>query len=146
MVRNDENHAQTPWVWNTQGNLKSSIDFAGNVTSYTYDWMGRLAEIQTVNSLNITETHFVYELDDAGNRTSVTDLSGTRTEYIYDDLNRLETETVITPQNETFTTSYTYSDGGKILSKQTDSQITENTYDTCGLPNSHRLFSFFKTV
>lgn len=120
------------YSWNAQGNLESTTDFAGNVTSYTYDWMGRLTEIKTVNTLNVTETHFIYELDDAGNRTAVTDLSGTRTEYVYDDLNRLVTETVVTPQNDISTTDYTYSDGGKILTKQTESQITEHTYDTFG--------------
>jgi RHS repeat-associated protein len=80
-------------IYDAAGNITSSIDARGAVTTYTYDDVGRLATMREPNPVNGSATGgplWLYSYDKAGNLRYVTDPRGNTTEHQYDNRNRLK--------------------------------------------------------
>ena len=82
---NDAEVYTTQYFYNAQDNLKMTIDDAGNVTSISYDSLGRKGLMRDPD-MGI----WYYEYDAAGNLISQTDAKEQTIEFRYDELNRLE--------------------------------------------------------
>lgn len=74
----------TRYAYDTENNLLSITDAAGNVTAFTYDAFGRVTQTSFPSAL--TEA---YVYDAVGNLLSKTDRKGQTIQYLYDALNRL---------------------------------------------------------
>ena len=69
---------------NGRGNPVAIKDPSGNITTYIYDPLSRLTDINLL-PLSIN-THYGYDTQD--NRISITDPNGNITQYKYDDFGR----------------------------------------------------------
>jgi len=67
------------------GQVCTSTDGNGNVTTYRYDAMGNLTQVTPAAPLGAT----TYTYDTAGRVTSVTDGKGQKTQYVYDAADRV---------------------------------------------------------
>jgi len=105
------------------GKLTSLTDADNNVTSYTYDLLGRLVK-ETDPLNNITS----YTYDAKGNLISKTDANGATISYGYDANNRLLQKSY--PDNTT--ESYTYDAKGNMLTAVNKNISYAFTYDLAG--------------
>src|SRR6185503_1311463 len=78
----------TTFTYDTQGRLFSIRDHAGNTTSYGYDPLGRVNQINWPGT-----THRQFTYDNRDNITLIGDESGNPWSYAYDDNGRLMTAT-----------------------------------------------------
>jgi RHS repeat-associated protein len=133
----------TSFAYDANNNLLQITDAAGHATSFGYDNVNR--QTSRTLPLGMTETR---AYDPAGNLATRTDFAGRTTTFAYDALNRLVTKT---PQNQpavTFTytptgkrasmvdssgtTSYSYDNRDRLLSKVTPEGTLTYTYDAAG--------------
>jgi RHS repeat-associated protein len=110
------------YAYDENGNLATSTDPMGNVTSYTYDNLDRLVCETDPNpgtgDCGAPQTQYRY--DALGNKISESDPNGYTTKYVYDELDRLAAvtlppaggDTVKTPQDPA-TTYYFYTPTGQ---------------------------------
>ena len=114
--------------YDVDGNQTSKSDNKGNVTSYSYDGLGRL-KTESENSKSRGLTTKSYNYDYSGNRSSMT-VSGTEnytTEYSYYDDNRLEKERKTYTNGNITTLDYTYDGNGnqrKKMESQSKSKVS----------------------
>jgi len=83
-VKNLPSNIITGYQYDKHDNLTQVTDGNGNITTYTYDDIGRLIEISSSDT-GLTR----YSYDPANNLISKTDGNGIRADYTYDALNRL---------------------------------------------------------
>jgi RHS repeat-associated protein len=136
----------TRYSYDEQGNQLTQTDAEGRTTSFAYDKMGR--RIRRTLPLGQTET-FTY--DAAGNLRTKTDFNGRTTTYTYDTVNRLTRKTPdgslgqppvvfsYTPsgqrasmQDASGSTTYSYDNRDRLLSKATPQGTLSYSYDPAG--------------
>lgn len=102
----------TAYTYDASGNLLTKTDAKGVTVNYSYDTLNRLTGVAFPDSSHIV---FTYDqgVNGKGRLTTMTDPSGTYT-YIYDALGNLTSETHVTG-GITFTTRYSYNQGGPLL-------------------------------
>ena len=93
------------YEYDLTGSMTRQLDPNGNDLRYTYDRIGRLAEIWTPGTPNVTYASYAY--DDSGRTTGVTNYNGA-VSYSYDAVGRVEE--VTSPEG---TVAYTYNDLGQ---------------------------------
>lgn len=81
--------------YNATGHLTSVEDVKGNKEQFSYDYAGRLLQL---DSLGLGRIQYTY--DKNNHVTKKTDARGVQTQYSYDALNRLLTVTSVTPATE----------------------------------------------
>lgn len=86
-----------------EDDIASITDAAGNVMSYTYDWLGRRRTTDDPNAGTSTSTY-----NAAGQVTSVVDALGKKLSYVYDSLERKRTAWAGEPQTGTKLAEWTY--------------------------------------
>jgi RHS repeat-associated protein len=96
------------YEYDANGNMITKTIPDGTTISYTYDSLNRLTDIIFPD----TTQNISYTYDSTGKVLTITDQSGT-TEYTYDDSNRLA-DKIRMVAGVNFTTSYTYTLGGKL--------------------------------
>ncbi|MBW1597815.1 DNRLRE domain-containing protein [Streptomyces sp. JJ38] len=127
-------------TYDAAGRPVTDTDPLGNVTSYTYDQLGRLTAVTEPAPTEGAEqpvTRYTYDL--LGERLSATDPTGARTEATYDELGRQITSTVIErqPSAGVYTTHLTYDDAGNLRSTTSPTGIVTTTdYNAAGQPTS----------
>ncbi|MCA9922592.1 MAG: RHS repeat protein, partial [Anaerolineales bacterium] len=82
-------YAQTNYTYDLMGNLETVTDAAGNVTTMTYDAIGRKIGMDDPD-MGI----WAYEYDALGNLTRQADANGDVLCFAYDDLNRLTAKAI----------------------------------------------------
>ena len=150
-VTNAQN-ATTQYTYDARKNLLSSTDANNHVTRFEYDALNRL--IKRVLPLGMAE---LYTYDQVGNRATRTDFRGKQTSYEFDPMNRLTARrpdpslgepAVLYSYTETGmrrsmidasgTTTYTYDQRDRLLTKQTPQGTLAYTYDLVGNLTSMR--------
>ncbi|HEX3526937.1 MAG TPA: Ig-like domain-containing protein, partial [Thermoanaerobaculia bacterium] len=150
-VTNPQN-ATTQYAYDALKNLLSTTDANGNTTHFEYDALNRL--IKRVLPLGMAE---LYTYDQVGKRVTRTDFRGKQTSYEFDPMNRLTARrpdpslgepAVLYSYTETGmrrsmldasgTTTYTYDQRDRLLTKQTPQGTLTYTYDLVGKPTSMR--------
>jgi choice-of-anchor C domain-containing protein len=136
----------TRYSYDEQGNQLTQTDAEGRTTSFAYDKMGR--RIRRTLPLGQTET---FSYDAAGNLRTKTDFNGRTTSYTYDTVNRLTRKTPdgslgqppvvfsYTPsgqrasmQDASGSTTYSYDNRDRLLSKATPQGTLSYSYDPAG--------------
>ncbi|MCZ7432944.1 RHS repeat-associated core domain-containing protein [Streptomyces sp. WMMC1477] len=127
-------------TYDAAGRPVTETEPLGNVTSYTYDQLGRLTAVTEPAPTEGAEqpvTRYTYDL--LGERLSTTDPTGARTEATYDELGRQITSTVIErqPSAGVYTTHLTYDDAGNLTSTTSPTGIVTTTdHNAAGQPTS----------
>jgi RHS repeat-associated protein len=91
----------TTYAYDAVDNLKTVTDNRGDVTTTTWDSLGR-----KLSTSDPDMGHWTYGYDDVGNLTSQTDARGQTTKFTYDALNRIATKQPNPPSGTT--TVWTY--------------------------------------
>ena len=104
----------TAYTYDAAGNLLSKTDANGITASYTYDGLNRLTRISYPDSSQDVVFSYDQGVNGKGRLTGMTDPSGTYV-YAYDPFGNLVTETRTTG-GITFTTRYSYNQGGPLQS------------------------------
>jgi RHS repeat-associated protein len=136
----------TTYSYDEQGNQLTQTDAEGRTTRFAYDKMGR--RIKRTLPLGQTET---FSYDAAGNLRTKTDFNGRTTTYAYDTVNRLTRKTPdgslgqpsvvlsYTPsgqrasmQDASGSTTYSYDNRDRLLSKATPQGTLSYSYDPAG--------------
>jgi RHS repeat-associated protein len=104
----------TAYTYDPAGNLLSKADANSVTASYTYDTLNRLTRISYPDSSQDVVFSYDQGVNGKGRLTGMIDPSGTYT-YAYDAFGNLVTETRATG-GITFTTKYSYSQGGPLQS------------------------------
>ncbi|KAB8180357.1 hypothetical protein FH608_051140, partial [Nonomuraea phyllanthi] len=130
--------AITPVVrhsYDAAGQLESTTDPRGYVTSYEYDQLGRQVRVTDPAPEGQAAGTWVTEYDLAGETLATVDPTGARSEATYDDLGRQITATQIErkPATAGFTTTMEYDDAGRLV-KQTapGGKVTTFTLNAAG--------------
>lgn len=104
-------------TFDSVGNVSTATDRRGQVSSYQYDSMNRVARVTSpgVGGINPISTT-VY--DDVGNVTQTVDPIGATINRVYDDLNRLRAKTSVVrqPAVQSFTDTMDYDSLGNMTS------------------------------
>ncbi len=109
-------------TYDAVGNLVSSTDRRGHISSYTFDRLNRVITRTDppVGSSAAGTTTWFY--DDLGNPTTVVDQRGARTEASFDDAGRQRTHTAVVRNGsappQRFTTTFDYDDLGNTTLEQ----------------------------
>jgi RHS repeat-associated protein len=117
------------------GNVKQSTDPLGHVTRYTYDQLSRMTTRDVPASTDSQRAVSHYTYTRTGDVLSVTDPTGAQALTTYDDLDRQASVTQVEryPTANNYTTTYSYDDGGDVLSSTAPSGATTTMkYDTVG--------------
>lgn len=103
------------------------IDPNGNLTTYAYDFMGRIVSVgQGVNDPNPRNLITDYAYDSQGNLAFLTDAEGHQTSYVYDDMGRV----VSSASADTGMTRYAYDEAGNLKYKRDAKGVSvEFAYD-----------------
>lgn len=110
--------------YNANGKLDYTIDYNGQQTSYFYDELGHLIQIETPD---VISTYIAY--DAIGRKVSTTDKAGRVTRYIFDSLSRQTA--VIYPDGSSITTEY--DDAGQVVAVvDPNGNRTKYEYDDAG--------------
>ncbi len=91
-------YASTKYTYDFDGNLTKTEDAQGNITTITYDNMGRKIAMDDPDM-----GHWSYEYDANGNLKKQTDAKGQSIDFTYDELNRLTNKTDHAALNVTYT-------------------------------------------
>ena len=105
------------------GNLNGVTYPSGISTSYSYNTLNRLVQMQSTCSIPSSScsapgasiASYAYTLGPAGNRLSVSELSGRTVQYAYDDLYRLTSESIAGASAQNGAISYQYDKVGNRL-------------------------------
>jgi RHS repeat-associated protein len=89
--QNNALYATTQYGYDPLDRLTTTTDNANNVTTLTYDWLGRKTQMQDPDMGN-----WAYAYDNAGNLTEQHDARGNSVCFAYDALNRATTKTART--------------------------------------------------
>lgn len=139
----------TTFAYNADGQLTTTTDALGNISSTAYDALGRPTTVTDPAGGTVTkvydpagnvvtaidqmnaETHFTYDL--ASNLTAVTNALGNTTQYTYDLSGNLLTQTDPLAR----TTAAAYDSAGRLVSSTAPSGVTTSFgYDTAGRKSS----------
>jgi len=121
IINPDQSQTYTEYSYDTRGNATSIKDPKNNTTSYVYDALSRLMQINQPLS---TTTDQGYDTQD--NPASVTDPRNHTTSYIYDDFGRKNQTT----SPDTGITKYEYDEAGNLTKRVDANGTTVNyTYD-----------------
>lgn len=144
-VRSDGTTVDTlaTYTYNNKGQVLTSMDGAGSVTTYAYNPnTGDLSSVTyPKNSDAGANPVYQYGRDSLGRVTSVTDPLGMITSYTYDNFDRITTVTLPKPTPGfpfNFTTTYTYdiynAATGLVFTHQTDpnGRLTKQGFDQYG--------------
>ncbi len=121
------NEGTTNYEYDNVGNLIRTEYPNGVVTIYEYNENSILTYESTTNSEGEVIGSYRYEIGRNNERLSVTELNRI-VAYEYDSLNRLVSETV-TVDNETIVTTYTYDSNSNRITKVSDGDVTNYTYN-----------------
>jgi RHS repeat-associated protein len=140
------NGATTQYTYDALKNLLSSTDANGRATRFEYDALNRL--IKRVLPLGMAD---LYTYDQVGNLATRTDFNGKQTSYEFDAMNRLTARRPDASLGEpavlysytatgmrrsmtdaSGTTTYTYDQRDRLLTKQTPQGTLTYTYDLAG--------------
>src|SRR5260370_4136831 len=113
----------TQYTYDVDGNLLRLQDAAGRVTTYQYDVLNR----RTKRTLPLSQFE-TFTYDAVGNPATKTDFNAKKTTYNYDALNRLTSKVPDPSLNQT-TISFTLTATGKRASMTDASGSTTYTYD-----------------
>ncbi|MEM8682201.1 MAG: RHS repeat-associated core domain-containing protein [Pseudomonadota bacterium] len=130
----------TTYGYDAVGN-RASLDYAnGTRTTYVYDPLYRLTELNHFDTLNVLMDRHTYTLGDNGNRLQHAELNGRTVDYTYDDLYRLLTETVTDPTLGNRSAGWTYDAVGNRLT-QVETDVSGTTTTTYVYDNNDRIGS-----
>nr|WP_246486830.1 RHS repeat domain-containing protein [Kribbella qitaiheensis] len=126
---------KSTFQYDAVGDVLATIDELGNTTRYTYDHLGRQAQIDAPSKTNTERavTQLTYTAN--GQVESSTDPLGAVKQFTYDDLDRLVTSTEVErkPIAGNFVTRISYDDRNNVTTAKTPSGATAtNTYDSLG--------------
>lgn len=129
--------------YDTFGDLTHTVDTRANVTTTSYDLLGRATGVSYPNYVTpggtMVNARESWGYDAVGNRTSWTDRRGQVTTYTYDMLNRLvgRTDPKLTGQVAAGVTTFAYDDAGNrtLLKNQVGAQRSF-TYDDLNRPRT----------
>jgi RHS repeat-associated protein len=114
----------TTYTYDAVGNLSGFAYPNGVVTSYNYNTLNRLTNMQSTcatgtgcGAPGTALASYAYTLGAAGNRLSVAELSGRTVNYGYDDLYRLTSETIAGATSQNGAVSYQYDSVGNRLQR-----------------------------
>ncbi len=110
-------YATTQYAYDSEGNLTAVTDAHGNVSTITYDDLGRKV---SMNDPDMGVWSYEYDLN--GNLSAQVDAKSQRVEFTYDALNRLINKT----DHALLNVSYSY-DAGSSSSKQPKNPLQINT-------------------
>ncbi len=122
-------YATTLYLYDSEGNLITTIDAHGNTTTITYDKLGRKT---AMDDPDMGVWNYAYDLN--GNLASQTDAKGQSIHFTYDALNRLVNKT----DNAALNVDYTYDDPfvtnakGRLTQAQYPGGNTRFVYDELG--------------
>ncbi len=117
--------SQLNYTYNWQGEVKTSQDPTGNVTTSSYDYLGRLIKV-----VNPDGTSRTISYDDVSLIQSNYDESGHRIDNLFDTLHKLIGVREYYSQTSYYLTSYTYDGLGNLAkSVAANSQVTTYTHD-----------------
>ncbi|MEV1247131.1 RHS repeat-associated core domain-containing protein [Nonomuraea sp. NPDC049750] len=119
------------------GQLTSTTDPRGYVTTFEYDKLGRQVRITDPAPDGQTPGRSIIEYDLAGEKLATVDATGARTQATYDDLGRQITQTQIErkPTTAAYTTTLTYDEAGfliKTVAPGPNSKTTNYTVNADG--------------
>jgi RHS repeat-associated protein len=121
--KNNGQYFNTMYKYNAADELLTVSDANGNVTTYTWDILGR--------NRSVTDPDmgaWIYEYDLVGNLREQTDARGFTTKFTYDPLNRVKTKTY--PDGMIWT--WNYDEPGHGFSKGRLTSISDPTGKLCG--------------
>ena len=123
----------TTFVRNADGTVQQQTDATSKVTTYQYDGLGRMKQVNhdtnpTCLDAPVTYSE-LYNYDLNGNRTSLTDGENHQTQYAYDENNRLTT--VTDARLKTTQTAY-YVSGWRKEVRDPRNLLTSYNYDIMG--------------
>lgn len=123
---------ESEYSYDSQDNITSVTDQRDLVTTYQYDGLGNLMQVDSPDS-GVT----AYTYDAAGNRTSKTDARGVVTSYRYDRLNRLVAVEYPSSPEENISYRYDETAGGnkglgRLTRLQDESGVTLFFYNALG--------------
>jgi RHS repeat-associated protein len=119
------NAAVTQYGYDDNGNLKTTTDPLGRVTTNNYDALNRLLSV--IDPYNGVSKPTSYTYDKAGNLETVTDPQGLTTSYTYNGHNNL----IAQASPDTGTTRFTYNAMGNVVTKfDAEGRCSFTTYDT----------------
>jgi RHS repeat-associated protein len=131
--KNGPEYYYTNYEYNLLGKLLRAVDAMGNVSTFTWDSIGRKLETCTPDT-----GCWSYAYDDAGLLISQTDAKGQTINFSYDELGRIKTKT----PPDASQTQYFYDEKGYGASKGKPTRVVypngseSQTYDQRGLPVS----------
>ena len=103
-------------TYDNAGNLKTKTDAKGQTTTYSYDALNRLTQIQYANASQVIESQVSYSYDQGtngvGRLTGITDSTGSIA-YGYDNLGHVTSE-ARSISGFTYTTAYAYNSAGQL--------------------------------
>jgi RHS repeat-associated protein len=99
------------------------------VTSYVYDELNRLTQMQDKHADESIFQQFDYQLHATGRREKITELNGRVSDYTYDSLYRLTDEVITDPINGNYTATYTFDKVGNRIASTINGVSTVYTYD-----------------
>jgi RHS repeat-associated protein len=111
--------ALTRTLYDGHGNVAQRVDPDGNLWQYTYDRLNRETVRTDPLGAKVTTSY-----DDAGRVTQIVDRDGRTRTYGYDNLNRLTSDSA--------TGSYTYDNGGNLLTASNTVGTITDSYDVLG--------------
>ncbi len=115
----------TQYGYDNNGNLTTTTDPLGRVTTNEYDALNRLVKVIDPYNGAVKPTQYTY--DATGNLTRVTDPEGKSTDYTYNGHNNLITQ--LSP--DTGTTQFKYNAVGNVVAKiDAANRCSASTYDT----------------
>jgi RHS repeat-associated protein len=131
------NGQQVEKRYDNNGNLTSSTDAQGRVTTYEYDAENRLVSSVAADGGTTTMTY-----DEQGNLTSVTDPRPLQTQYTYNGFGQVTS--IISP--DTGTTIYAYDSAGRLLNeKNAAGIIIQYSWDVLGRKTSRSSNGYVET-
>ena len=114
----------------------------GTTSSWSYDDLGRLTDIEHLDPGGVVLASFAYTLDVTGNRIALDEADGSHVDWVYDGAGRLIAETRTGTGAQA--ASWTYDAAGNRLSQTIDGATTNWAYDSDGrlIDDGERLFTW----
>jgi RHS repeat-associated protein len=130
------NAAISQYGYDNNGNVTTSTDPLGRITTNQYDALNRLTQV--IDPYNGATKPTVYQYDSANNLTQVTDPQGLITSYSYNGHNNLITQT----SPDTGATKFQYNAMGNVIAKlDSMNRCSTTAYDTLHRPTSIKYYA-----